>query len=124
MRSEISSLFLNERKAAVHLPLGELPAFIQVAVAWGELLGGAALLIGLFTRLASAGLIAIQVGAVLTVTWFRGFSFADGGGYEFNLALIAMCLSVLIMGGGMLSVDGMRRARKKPRVAADVPARA
>ena len=77
----------------------------QYAVAWGELLGGVSLLVGLLTRLAALGLIVIQVGAIWTVTGLHGFSVTRGGGYEYNLALIAMCLALVIMGGGTWAVD-------------------
>jgi uncharacterized membrane protein YphA (DoxX/SURF4 family) len=80
-------------------------AAAQLAVAWGELLGGFALLFGIVTRLVAVGLIVIQVGAILTVTAARGFSFASGGGYEYNIALIAMCVTLFLLGGGAWAVD-------------------
>jgi putative oxidoreductase len=88
----------------------------QLAVAWGELLGGIALLFGFLTRIAAAGLLIIQVGAIYTVTWARGFSFDAGGGYEYNLALLAMCLTLMLSGGGALSLDRLlwRRRDRKP----------
>jgi uncharacterized membrane protein YphA (DoxX/SURF4 family) len=89
-------------------------AAAQIAVAWGELLGGAALLLGLLTRLAAVGLLIIQVGAILTVTAARGFSFAAGGGFEYNIALIAMCLALILTGGGCCSVDRVLRSRRQP----------
>jgi uncharacterized membrane protein YphA (DoxX/SURF4 family) len=82
----------------------------QYAVAWGELLGGIALLVGLLTRVAALGLIIIQIGAIATVTAGKGFSFAAGGGYEYNVALIAMCLALVIMGGGTWAVDRFFRS--------------
>lgn len=80
-------------------------AGIQFAVAWGELLGGVALLLGALTRAAAVGLIIIQVGAIVTVTWAKGFSDAAGAGYEYNLAIVAMCLVLIIKGAGPLSID-------------------
>jgi uncharacterized membrane protein YphA (DoxX/SURF4 family) len=89
----------------------------QYAVAWGELVGGIALLVGILTRLAALGLIVIQVGAVWTVTGLHGFSVTRGGGYEYNLALIAMCLALVIMGGGTWAVDRFfRRSTTKAPV--------
>jgi len=64
-------------------------------------------------------MIAIQLGAVLTVTWAKGFSFGQGGGYEYNLALLAMCLAVFLLGGGSLSLDALlwrKRPPASPRV--------
>jgi len=86
---------------------------VQIAVAWGELLGGGALLLGILTRWAAAGLLIIQVGAILTVTAARGFSFEAGGGFEFNLALAAMCLTLILVGGGTCSVGYMLRSRRR-----------
>jgi putative oxidoreductase len=96
---------------------------IQLAVAWGEFLGGLALAIGLLTRLASLGLILIQLGAIYLVTAPRGFSFEKGGGYEYNLALVAMCLALMVLGAGLWSIDSvLLRNREKAHRHAVVPA--
>jgi len=98
----------------------ELPSAIaftggQFAVAWGELLGGIAMLFGFLTRLAALGLVIIQIGAIATVTAFKGFYQEAGGGYEFNLVLVAACLSLLLMGGGMLSIDHWFASRREQK---------
>jgi uncharacterized membrane protein YphA (DoxX/SURF4 family) len=85
----------------------------QFAVAWGELLAGVALLFGILTRLAALGMVIIQAGAVYTVTGARGFAFGAGGGYEYNLALLAMCVGVVILGGGALSMDRLSAKKRK-----------
>jgi len=106
-KAELESSYVPQR------PSEELPPeaigyhWAQLAVAWGELLGGFALLFGLLTRVAAVGLLVIQVGAILTVTAARGFSFVAGGGYEYNVALIAMCLALVFAGGGPLAVDNV-----------------
>jgi putative oxidoreductase len=76
---------------------------VQMLVAYAELLGGVALLIGLFSRVAAIAMIIVQLGAVWLVTYARGF--AGVGGYEYNVALIVMCLAVLVLGDGALAVD-------------------
>jgi uncharacterized membrane protein YphA (DoxX/SURF4 family) len=87
---------------------------IQVAVAWGEVLCGIALLVGFLTRLAAFAMVLIQAGAIYTVTRYQGFE-ATGGGYEYNIALLTMCLALIISGGGWLSVDWLwARRRQKP----------
>jgi uncharacterized membrane protein YphA (DoxX/SURF4 family) len=91
---------LDTGPGAAHLHAGA-----QIAIAWGELLGGTALLLGAFTRLAALGMIIIQGGAILLVTGPRGFSYLGGGGYEFNVALVAMCVVLLILGPGTWAVD-------------------
>src|SRR5439155_23156698 len=55
------------------------PKPIQAAVAWGELLGGAACALGILTRAAALGLAAIMVGAIVTVTGAIGFGATTRG---------------------------------------------
>jgi uncharacterized membrane protein YphA (DoxX/SURF4 family) len=99
-------------------PAGLEYSATQLAVAWGELWAGIALVIGLLTRVAALAMIIIQIGAIATVTWGKGFSFAEGGGFEYNLALLAMCLALVFTGGGALSADGcLRRRPKRPHAA-------
>mgnify|MGYP001255537992 CR=1 FL=1 len=93
------------RSQTLQLPATVTFSGTQLVVAWGEFLAGLALAIGLLTRWAALGLIVIQIGAVCVVTAPRGFYFERGGGYEYNLALLAMCLSILILGAGIWSVD-------------------
>jgi putative oxidoreductase len=114
----------EQRYRAVHLPAGVTFSGTQLAVAWGEFLGGLALAVGLLTRVAALGLIIIQVGAICVVTAPRGFHFEKGGGYEYNLALLAMCLALLIMGAGAWSVDHMlarRRTKSRGQTTATAP---
>jgi hypothetical protein len=101
---------------------------VQITVAWGEFIGGLALLIGLLTRLAAIGEMIIQAGAIYIVTWVQGFS-SPSGGYEYNVSLLAMCLALVLLGGGTLSVDyliarrGKKAAKQEPApMAADRPA--
>ena len=44
--------------------------------------------------------------------WARGFSAAGGAGYEYNVALIGMCLALMLTGGGRLAVDQLLFARR------------
>ena len=84
-------------------------------------MGGFALLFGILTRVAALGEIIIQLGAVWTVTAARGFSFAHGGGAEFNVALIAMCLALVLAGPGTLAVDNVVFTRRAPAPPATAP---
>jgi uncharacterized membrane protein YphA (DoxX/SURF4 family) len=94
---------------------------LQMAVAWGELLCSIALILGAFTRLSAGLMLIVQIGAIATVTAFRGFSPVRDVGYEYNLVLIAMCLVLVIEGGGMLSVDQWRAGKQKTKQAAPEP---
>jgi uncharacterized membrane protein YphA (DoxX/SURF4 family) len=82
----------------------------QLVIAWGEIVGGVLILVGFLTRLASAAMVIIQVGAIATITWHKSFSFAEGG-FEHNIALIAMCLALICLGSGAYAVDKMWRPR-------------
>jgi len=67
-----------------------------VPIAHHEVIGGLDILLGILTRIASVLLIIEMLGAILTVKLSKGFI----GGYEFELLLIAICLSLVIMGPG------------------------
>jgi putative oxidoreductase len=88
--------------------LGIPPAATMLA-AFVECLGGLALIVGLLARPAALGVIAVMLVAVATVHWRHGFFLAtqpgQANGWEYNFALIAMALAVLIGGAGALSVD-------------------
>jgi putative oxidoreductase len=94
-----------------HVP-EPMPAPAQAAVAWGELLGGLAMALGFLTRLAAAGLIVIMGGAIATVHLPHGFDIRQHG-YEYNVALIAMCLCLVLAGPGPLAVDRFFRLRRR-----------
>jgi len=74
------------------------------------------------TRIASAGLVINMLVAIALVHFKNGF-FLSGGpggpGYEYNVALIAMALSLLIAGPGAVSIGDwevklLRRATSQP----------
>src|SRR5215471_6855408 len=89
------------------------PAAVQLAVAWGQLIGGIAMALGFLTRLAALGLAIIMVGAIHIVHWPHGFSILQRG-YEYNFAIIVMCAAIFLLGGGTLAVDRIWRVRRRP----------
>ena len=89
--------------ATVQMMSANLPVILAYMVAFGELLGGIALIVGFLSRLAAAGIFIIMAGAVTTVHWKNGF-FAPQG-FEYPFALAAMALSIVIGGGGCLALD-------------------
>jgi putative oxidoreductase len=87
------------------------PVPVQLAVAWGELLGGVALAVGFLTRLAALGIIVIMLGAIAAVHWPQGFDVRNRG-FEYNFAIIMMSLSLVLGGPGPLAVDRIFRLRR------------
>jgi putative oxidoreductase len=81
------------------------PYFMAVLSGLAEFVGGILVAVGFLTPLAAVALIVTMAVAVLTVHLKNGF-FAQNGGYEFNLALAGMALTLLLTGAGGLSLDG------------------
>jgi putative oxidoreductase len=75
-----------------------------------EFFGGIAVGLGLFGRLAAAGLTGDMIIAMITVTFHNGIvSDAPGAGYELNLALGGLAFVVALLGTGRFSLDyGMK----------------
>src|SRR5262245_35115865 len=59
------------------------PGVVQILVAWGELIGGLAIGLGLLTRLAALGLMIIMIGAIVTATG-PYFMTDEGKGFHEN----------------------------------------
>jgi putative oxidoreductase len=89
--------------ASQHLPV--LPSVVWAwMAAGGEFGGGVLVLLGFLARLASIPLIVTMLVAIATVTGGKGFSMLEGG-YEVNVAFIAMAAAILLGGPGLVSVD-------------------
>jgi uncharacterized membrane protein YphA (DoxX/SURF4 family) len=88
------------------------PAVVQLAAAWGQLIGGIALAFGFLTRLAALGIIIIMAGAIALVHWPNGFDMQKGG-FEYNFAIIMMCLCLVLGGPGPLAVDHLFRFKAR-----------
>jgi putative oxidoreductase len=79
-----------------------IPPAAATLAALVECLGGLALIVGFLARPAALGLIVVMLVAIVKVHARHGFfiNFAQtpgkGHGFEFNLALIVMALSILI----------------------------
>jgi len=70
-----------------------------------EFTGGLLLALGLATPLAATLIISVMFVAIATVHIKHGF-FNHNQGYEYNLTLAVVALSVAIIGAGPISVDG------------------
>ena len=83
-----------------------LPVFMGYVVTLTEVLGGLLLIIGLLSRLAALALAIEMVFTILLVKTHVGFISSSGGaGAEFDLALMAGFVAILLMGPGRLSLD-------------------
>jgi len=82
------------------LPLPLLAAAIVIVV---ELLGGLGILLGGFARLAGA-LLAFEMVVAILVARLAGGFFAPYG-YEFELTLLAACLTFAFNGPGRMSLE-------------------
>ena len=87
-----------------------LPEFFAVVVMLVELLGGIALLAGLFTHWASKLLAIDMLTATLLVHAKNGFLVSDGG-IEFTLLLFSVVVALMITGAGQWSLDHRLRNR-------------
>lgn len=87
------------------------PDLVSVVVGVLEFAGGICLIMGLFTRFFALVLGVLAATAMIKVKGTVGFVVSDtglgwqGGGYEFELTLVAANLALLLTGGGLLSID-------------------
>jgi len=84
-----------------------LPTVAAAGLITVELLGGVALILGAWTRIVAALLAADMLVAIVTVHLRGGFFVPDG--VEFVLTLLGGCLTLVGLGAGPCSVDGVRR---------------
>lgn len=87
-----------------------IPAAVATLAILIEFLAPVALVLGLGTRAAALGLIAVMLGAVATVHLPNGFFMNWGGtqageGFEYHLLVIGMALALIAAGGGKWSLD-------------------
>jgi putative oxidoreductase len=93
-----------------------LPLVIGLLVVLIEFFGSLGLALGVFSRVAAAGVLAVMVGAVLTVHlpngFFMNWSGAQAGeGFEFHLLAIGIALALMIKGSGSFSLDRLLAGR-------------
>ena len=94
------------------------PGLFAVILTLVELLGGLALILGLFTRVAAIPLAIDMLVATLTVHLPKGFSVLPNGGYEFTLVLLAASVALAIAGPGEAALDRALAMRiNKPSLA-------
>jgi len=92
-----------------------LPSIVAYLIIFGELAGGIALLLGIYTRLTALLTLPIFLGAI----WAHignGWVFSnEGGGWEFPALLTVLALIVAIQGAGSFAI------RKLPVIDGFIP---
>ena len=78
-----------------------LPPELAIPVTFLEVIGGLAILFGILTRIASGLFIIEMIGAVVVAKLAKGFV----GGYELELLIMAICISLFITGPGRISIE-------------------
>lgn len=83
-----------------------LPAILAYLVAFIELMGGIALIVGFGTRIASGLVGFIMVGAIFKAKLAAGFmGNGQSAGYELDVALLAMAVALCIAGSRLYSLE-------------------
>ncbi len=99
-----------------------IPAFLGYVAAYAEVVGAVLLVAGLFTRLDALLLVGnmfvaafvVQLpDALLEVPPGASKSFVVLRGIEMPLALLAICLALVLTGGGRLSLDHLLRLEER-----------
>lgn len=95
-------------------------------VAIGEFFGGLGLITGFLARFSAGVNSLIMIGAIYLVHGQNGFfmlgaGYKYAGGFEYNLALIGLCLPVLLVGPGTFSLNRILPVFRRKRSA--LPAR-
>lgn len=89
------------------------PAFFSVCAILAEFVGGFMLIFGVFSRLAALAISVNMLVAILTVHLHNGLTGGPNGpGFELPLALLALCVLIIMKGGGAASIDRLLSGEK------------
>ena len=122
LRATLGALFLAHAglKLFVFTPAGTtqffaslgLPGALAYVVIAVEVLGGAALIAGVYARFVAVALIPVLLGAIVTVHGAAGFFFNNpNGGWEFPAFWIVGLVAVALLGDGALAARPSVRGR-------------
>ncbi len=102
---------------SVGIPAAKLCAYL---VAYGELLGGIALMLGFLTHWVAKMDIFIIVGAIGFVHWGAAggwfYGYGAPAGYEYQLLLLAASIFFMVTGAGKYSIDAKLREKDGPSI--------
>jgi putative oxidoreductase len=87
-----------------------IPAFLAYLAVFSLFFGGLALIFGFATRIAALGIAVDMIVAIFLVHLPNGLFMnwngdQKGEGYEYHLLAVAIALTLIIAGGGVLSID-------------------
>mgnify|MGYP002814068157 FL=1 len=88
-----------------------LPPEMQIPIALAELIPGILLIIGSLTRISCSLLSIVILGAIFLAK--GATSFSGRGGVEFEILILAVCLSMIVLGPGRISLSYI--LKKVPR---------
>jgi uncharacterized membrane protein YphA (DoxX/SURF4 family) len=134
----LASLFLRLGLAAIFVAQGyilirqqdpvteQISRTTQTLVGWTEFVSALALAIGLLSRLAALGLLVVMIGAIALVTKTQGFipitmtphGYTFEAGSAYNFLIIIVCLALMVLGSGWVSVDHLIFGRRSARQSA------
>lgn len=80
-----------------------IPAPLSILASYTEFFGAIAVMLGVLTRVAAAGLGITMLVALFKVHGKNGF-WARSQGYEYNLALFSMSLLLVLAGPGQIAI--------------------
>jgi uncharacterized membrane protein YphA (DoxX/SURF4 family) len=96
----------------------ESPNTVFTILKWVEPIGGIAILLGVLSQLAALGLSIIMIGAIYAkatsfytapMNLLGTFGAPAGMSWNYDLTILALCVSLLIMGAGKYSIEGMMK---------------
>jgi putative oxidoreductase len=89
-----------------------LPAALAYLTFWAELVGGIAILAGLFSRWVAAALLPVLLGAAWAHAGNGWLFTAPNGGWEYPAFLAAAALAQALLGDGRYALANLLPARK------------
>jgi len=89
-----------------------LPAAAAYLTFWAELIGGIAILAGLFSRWVAAALLPVLLGAAWAHAGNGWLFTAPNGGWEYPAFLVAAALAQALLGDGRYAVSNLFITRK------------
>ncbi|WP_116600083.1 DoxX family protein [Primorskyibacter marinus] len=92
-----------------------LPAIVAYLTIFAEVVGGVAIIAGLYTRLAAILSLPVLLGSLWAHAGNGWLFSGEGGGWEFPALLVALAVAVAIQGGGAFAL------RRLPVIDAYVP---